>query len=113
MVFRRSQGKIVSSLALRSHIYNAAEFWSLSWLRLANIKITRCGGLMKRISLLVVIATLCAGSQAQQAKATERMFLPSDTFWGYAQFDIAPPHNEIDPNICSANAANFVGVNAP
>jgi hypothetical protein len=68
---------------------------------------------MKRVSLLVVIAVLCAGSQAQQAKGTERMFLPADTFWGYAQFDIAPPHNEIDPNLCSANAANFGGVNAP
>ncbi len=30
--------------------------------------------------------------------STERMFLPRDAFWGYGQFDLAPPHNEIDPN---------------
>jgi len=71
---------------------------------------------MHRISLLVVIiAAFSSGSQAQQPKgaATERMFLPSDTFWGYAQFDIAPPHNEIDPNLCRADAGTFGGANAP
>lgn len=68
---------------------------------------------MKQICLLVLIATLCAGSQAQQAKGAERTFLPSDTLWGYAQFDIAPPHNEIDPNLCRADAGSFGGVNAP
>jgi len=36
--------------------------------------------------------------------STERMFFPRDTFWGYGQFDLAPPHNEIDPNICRADA---------
>ncbi len=28
------------------------------------------------------------------------------------EFDLAPPHNEIDPNLCAANAGNYGGVNA-
>jgi len=69
---------------------------------------------MKEFYLVVLIAALVAASQAQQNKAaSDRMFLPSDRFWGYAQFDIAPPHNEIDPNICRADAGTFGGVNAP
>lgn len=43
----------------------------------------------------------------------ERMFLPSDTFWGWAQFDLAPPHNEIDPNQCAGNVAQYGGINDP
>ena len=27
--------------------------------------------------------------------STERMFLPRDTFWGYGQFDLAPPHTRL------------------
>ncbi len=68
---------------------------------------------MKKFSFFVLIITFCVGSQAQQAKGSDRMFLPSDTFWGYAQFDIAPPHNEIDPNLCRSDAGKFGGVNAP
>ena len=41
------------------------------------------------------------------------MFFPRDMFWGWAQFDLAPPHNEIDPNICAGNAGQYGGVNAP
>lgn len=50
---------------------------------------------------------------AQNGDEPERMFFPRDTLYGYAQFDLAPPHNEIDPNLCAANAANYGGVNAP
>jgi hypothetical protein len=73
------------------------------------------GGWMKSFSFLAVAVLLCAGTQAQQSNSTsgERMFFPSDTLWGYAQFDIAPPHNEIDPNLCAANAGKYGGVNAP
>jgi hypothetical protein len=65
------------------------------------------------VFLLNVLVT--AGAHAQQAnpKAQERMFLPSDTFYGYAQFDLAPPHNEIDPNLCRSDAGSFGGANAP
>ena len=40
------------------------------------------------------------------------MFFPRDMFWGWAQFDLAPPHNEIDPNLCAGNASGLGGVNA-
>jgi hypothetical protein len=45
----------------------------------------------------------------------ERMFFPKDMLWGWAQFDLAPPHNEIDPNLCAGNsgASQYGGVNAP
>jgi hypothetical protein len=43
----------------------------------------------------------------------ERMFFPRDMLWGWAQFDLAPPHNEIDPNLCGGNAGQYGGVNAP
>lgn len=43
----------------------------------------------------------------------ERMFFPRDMLWGWAQFDLAPPHNEVDPNLCTGNAGDYGGVNAP
>jgi len=64
---------------------------------------------------LLVPLLFAAGLRAQQSSAgsNERMFFPSDAFWGYAQFDLAPPHNEIDPNLCAADAGKFGGVHAP
>ncbi|MBA3914919.1 MAG: hypothetical protein H0X25_13945 [Acidobacteriales bacterium] len=41
------------------------------------------------------------------------MFFPKDMLWGWTQFDLAPPHNEIDPNLCRGNAADYGGKNAP
>ena len=43
------------------------------------------------------------------------MWFPKDWYWGWAEFDLAPPHNEIDPNLCAANAGapQYGGVNAP
>src|SRR5690242_12748148 len=69
------------------------------------------GGSMKSTSTVLVVLAVTAGLYAQGKE--ERMFFPSDSFYGYAQFDIAPPHNEIDPNLCAANARNFGGANAP
>ncbi len=45
----------------------------------------------------------------------KRLFFPKNWYWGWAQFDLAPPHNEIDPNLCAANAGapQYGGVNAP
>jgi hypothetical protein len=67
--------------------------------------------------LLWVIVLLAGGAPllAQDSSLPEgnRMFFPKDTFWGFAQFDLSPPHNEVDPNICSANAGDYGGVNAP
>jgi hypothetical protein len=80
---------------------------------------------MKRIWWIVIC--LCGVALAQEAAPTptpapatsrpfgskDRFFLPSDMFWGYGQVDLAPPHNEIDPNICAANAKDYGGANAP
>jgi hypothetical protein len=70
---------------------------------------------MKALAFVAVISLLGVVSAAQEPRAQkqERMFFPSDTLWGYAQFDVAPPHNEIDPNLCASNAGNFGGANAP
>ena len=65
---------------------------------------------------IVVYLAVCAVAHAQEPltqNTEERKFFPRDTFWGYAQFDFAGPHNEIDPNICIADSGNFGGKNAP
>jgi hypothetical protein len=70
---------------------------------------------MKVAVLVFIVAVFCPTLQAQQdADARQGRFLfPSDTLWGYAQFDIAPPHNEIDPNLCVATAGAYGGKSAP
>jgi hypothetical protein len=52
-------------------------------------------------------------SDSPEAKPQPRMLFPSDMLWGWAQLDLAPPHNEIDPGICAGNAGQYGGVNAP
>ena len=72
--------------------------------------------LMKRLSWIFVCLLWCGPLRAQESSShetSERLFLPKDMFWGYTQFDLAPPHNEPDPNLCRADAGNFGGVNAP
>ncbi|MGH9498935.1 MAG: hypothetical protein ACRD3L_07305 [Terriglobales bacterium] len=64
------------------------------------------------IVLLTFVGTLCAQKQDPVMQDSERFFLPKDTLWGWAQFDLAPPHNEIDPNLCAGNAGTYGGVNA-
>jgi hypothetical protein len=73
---------------------------------------------MKRLLwmwLCVVVATVAQGqtTPAPALGPKDRLFFPSDTLWGYGQFDLAPPHNEIDPNLCRADAGNFGGKDAP
>ncbi|MBV9182640.1 MAG: hypothetical protein JO356_15115 [Acidobacteria bacterium] len=70
---------------------------------------------MKTFFFLLLIIPTGAYAQAGQRPITnaERMFFPADSLWGLAQFDIAPSHNEIDPNICRADAGNFGGASAP
>jgi hypothetical protein len=41
------------------------------------------------------------------ATPEDRMFFPKDMLWGWAQFDLAPPHNEIDPNLCASNVGQI------
>ncbi|HUA14937.1 MAG TPA: hypothetical protein VMG31_06545 [Verrucomicrobiae bacterium] len=55
-----------------------------------------------------------SGSQGwHEAGPGDRMFFPRDMFWGWAQLDLAPPHNEVDPNLCAGNAGQYGGANAP
>jgi hypothetical protein len=71
---------------------------------------------MKRLLwiFLCLAMTGAAGAQEPAVRQTpDRMFFPHDMFWGYAQFDLAPPHNEIDPNLCAGNAGQYGGANAP
>ena len=51
-------------------------------------------------------------SGSAPSSASERLFFPKNWYWGWAQFDIAPPHNEVDPNLCAVNAGDFGGKNA-
>lgn len=54
-------------------------------------------------------------AQTASSSPQERLLFPKDWYWGWAEFDLAPPHNEIDPNMCAANAGlpQYGGVNAP
>jgi hypothetical protein len=49
---------------------------------------------------------------APSSDSSNRLFFPKDWYWGWAQFDLMPPHNEIDPNLCAANAGQYGGVNS-
>jgi hypothetical protein len=82
------------------------------------------GGWMKTISWVLAFAfavsvsvraqsVVAPSGSSESTGAQERMFFPRDTFWGWAQFDLAPPHNEIDPNLCAGNAGQYGGANAP
>ncbi len=73
---------------------------------------------MKRLLWTLIALLLCgvAGAQQQPSKdgdSSRRFLFPRDTLYGWVQFDIAPPHNEIDPNLCASNAGSYGGVNAP
>jgi hypothetical protein len=70
---------------------------------------------MKRLLWIFLCLVLSGAARAQDPalQDSDRMFFPRDTLYGYAQFDLAPPHNEIDPNLCNANAGQYGGVNAP
>jgi len=63
-------------------------------------------------SASAIVADSASGSW-HEAEEDDRMFFPRDMFWGWAQFDLAPPHNEVDPNLCAGNAGQYGGVNAP
>ena len=72
---------------------------------------------MKKWAWLLAIPVLLSFSapqlSAQNADPGDRMFFPRDMFWGWAQLDLSPPHNEIDPNLCAGNAGQYGGANAP
>src|SRR5215471_1083454 len=73
---------------------------------------------MKRaLSLLGLILLFLCTATAQQSPSSPvgggRLFFPRNFIWGYSQFDVAPPHNEPDPNLCAANAGDYGGKDAP
>jgi len=51
-------------------------------------------------------------STSSSSAPQEKLFFPKDWYWGWAEFDLAPPHNEVDPNLCAANAGMYGGVNS-
>ena len=72
------------------------------------------------VLICFAFSNLAGAQESAEPKSTtapqassDRMFFPRDMFYGFAQFDLAPPHNEIDPNLCTANAGQYGGVNAP
>src|ERR1700733_6502439 len=75
---------------------------------------------MKQALLWIFVCLAMSGVLlAQETKSgappagTDRFLFPHDMFWGYGQADLAPPHNEIDPNLCRANAGIAGGVDDP
>jgi hypothetical protein len=64
---------------------------------------------------LLFLGIIAAHAQQNPSSAVSggHLFFPRNFIWGYSQFDIAPPHNEPDPNLCAANAADFGGKDAP
>jgi len=70
---------------------------------------------MKRLLWILLCLSFSVVAEAQDPalQNSDRFLFPRDTLWGWAQFDLAPPHNEIDPNLCNASAGQDGGVNAP
>jgi len=56
--------------------------------------------------------TATSAQSVPASQPEQKLFFPKNWYWGWAQFDLAPPHNEIDPNLCAANAGQFGGVNS-
>jgi len=65
------------------------------------------------LCLILSMSAVFAQSSPSKAVSGGRLFFPRNFIWGYSQFDVAPPHNEPDPNLCAANAADFGGKDAP
>jgi hypothetical protein len=65
------------------------------------------------VLLLAVVCAAAAQEKPSPAVGGGRLFMPKNFIWGYGQFDVAPPHNEPDPNLCAANAGQYGGKDAP
>ena len=69
---------------------------------------------MKRVLIGLSLCLMTTPVFAQQpAVSGGKLFFPRNFIWGYSQFDVAPPHNEPDPNLCAANAGQYGGKGAP
>jgi len=69
--------------------------------------------LLSVVLFLTVALAAVAQEQPKTATSGGPLFFPKNWIWGWAQFDLAPPHNEIDPNLCASNAGDFGGKDAP
>jgi hypothetical protein len=90
--------------------------------RLKREKMKRSASILAALMVISIFAwaqnspsltTQTSESPRPDTDASERMFFPRDMFWGWAQLDLAPPHNEVDPNQCAGTAGQYGGVNAP
>jgi hypothetical protein len=78
----------------------------------------KAGEIMRPVVRIVLMLVMAGAAVAQEnpsaaAGGGGKLFFPRNFIWGYGQFDVAPPHNEPDPNICAADAGQFGGKNAP
>ena len=65
----------------------------------------------QQANLTPAVARTAKGSRKLDSQ--ERWFFPRRNWiYGFAEFDIAPPHNEPDPNLCAPNAAAYGGANS-
>ena len=97
-----------------------------AWILVILALISTAGGQTLSSPIANPVASLVAGDVAgdanmgdrpqgtwHEAEPGERMFFPRDMLWGWAQLDLAPPHNEVDPNLCAGNVAQYGGINDP
>ena len=59
------------------------------------------------LSSLFVAAQTTSGANSDIMAVQDRMFFPHDMFWGWAQLELAPPHNEIDAEPLRCNGKGF------
>ena len=73
----------------------------------ANFPTGKTGWAMKGFLFVAGIFVLfpVLASYGQEAQDM-RTFFPKNGFGGFAEFELAPPHNEIDLNRCAASAGN-------
>ena len=107
----------MARFAKRAQLTDFPREWSDPARHSSSSPRTANGAFMKRVLSIFAIVVITAAASAQQKPSPAigggRLFFPRNFIWGYSQFDVAPPHNEPDPNLCAANAADFGGQDAP
>jgi hypothetical protein len=80
-----------------------------AWMAAVLVLISALAGAQSTSTLSAQGSGIQESSQGtwHDAGSGDRMFFPHDMFWGWAQFDLAPPHNEIDPNLCAGNVGQI------
>ena len=80
-----------------------------AWMAAVLVLISALAGAQSTSTLSAVGNGTQESSQGtwHEAGTGDRMFFPHDMFWGWAQLDLAPPHNEVDPNLCAGNVGQI------